>query len=307
MESIEIDRSKVIKALKALDPNKTPGPDGLHPKVLMEVADQIGEPVHMIFVDSLTSCSLPNWCVLANITALYKGGARENPSNYRPVSLTSVLCKVLEKIIRECITGHINVEELLNSNQHGFTAGRSCLTNMLETFNDWMELYDEGHPLDVVFLDFRKAFDRVPHERLLFKLRKLGINNDLLTWIEYFLKDRQQRVVLNKSESSWNKVYSGVPQGSVLGPILFLLYVNDLPNYIKSSCKIFADDTKIYSKVDNNSDAERIQQDLDDLVYWSGTWLLSFNAAKCKVMHIRRNNNRVEYEMERCKVRVCPR
>ena len=145
-----------------------------------------------------------------------------------------------------------------------------------------MDLSDEGHPLDIILLDFRKAFDRVTHERLLFKLKKMGIQGRLLAWIQSFLGNRKQRVVLNHTESKWRSVYSGVPQGSVMGPTLFLIYINDLPDYVKSSCKIFADDTKIYAKVGNMADVERIQKDIDELVEWSRTWLLNFNAGKCK-------------------------
>ena len=295
---IHLEKDKVVKLLKALDPSKTPGPDGLHPKVLMEVAEQIGEPVYWIFRDSLQLSIIPEYWEVANITPIFKGGDRSNSSNYRPVSLTSVLCKTLEKIVREGILDHICRENLFSQSQHGFRNGRSCLTNLLETFKEWMDLCDEGHPVDVVFLDFRKAFDRVPHGRLLFKLQKMGIRGDLLAWIESFLGNRRQRVVLNQTESSWNSVYSGVPQGSVLGPILFLIYINDLPECVKSSCKIFADDTKIYGKADTLQDVEKIQKDLDMLVGWSQTWLLDFNTGKCKVMHVGLRNEMVNYFME---------
>ena len=298
LSMVQLDREKVIKALKNLDPNKTPGPDGLHPRVLMEVAEQIGDPVLKIYRESIQYSTIPEYWEVANITSIFKGGDRSNPSNYRPVSLTSVLCKTLERLIREGMLEHIDNEDLFSQCQHGFRSGRSCLTNLLETFQDCMELYDDGHPLDIIFLDFRKAFDRVPHGRLLFKLKKMGFQGELLSWIENFLRNRRQRVVLNQTESSWRRVYSGVPQGSVLGPILFLIYINDLPEYVKSSCKIFADDTKIYSKVDNENDARLVQEDIDKLVSWSQKWLLSFNAEKCKVMHIGRRNDRERYYME---------
>ena len=304
LNSIDLNRERVLKALKDLNPNKTPGPDGLHPKVLKEVAESICDPVYYIFLRSLETSEVPDFWELANITALFKGGDRSDPSNYRPVSLTSVLCKTLEKIIREEIVNHIDTEGILSENQHGFTNGRSCLTNLLETFNDWFEMFDNGHPVDTVFLDFRKAFDRVPHARLLFKLRKIGITGQLLSWIECFLKNRKQRVVLNKTESSWKPVVSGVPQGSVLGPVLFLIYINDLPDYIKSSCKIFADDTKVYSKVESMEEITGLQNDLENLVSWSEIWLLSFNAAKCKVMHIGRRNHMADYHMGETRLQV---
>ena len=198
LREVRLDRGMVLKVLKNLDPNKTPGPDGMHPKVLLEVAEEIAEPVYMIYEESLLTSSIPDYWEreVANITSIFKGGDRKDPGNYRPVSLTSVLCKALEKLIREKILDHICREDLFSQSQHGFRTGRSCLTNLLEALQDWMDLSDEGHPLDIIFLDFRKAFDRVPHERLLFKLKKMGIQGRLLAWIEGFLGNRKQRVVL---------------------------------------------------------------------------------------------------------------
>ena len=139
---------------------------------------------------------------------------------------------------------------------------------------------------DIIYLDFQKAFDTVPHKRLLQKLKGYGIISHLLKWIENVLKDRQQRVVLNNSHSMWAPVTSGIPQGSVLGPILFTIYINDLPDIVKNITKLFADDTKIYSIVNNTTDKENLQTDLNNLTYWSKTWLLIFNKKKCKHLHL---------------------
>ena len=183
--------------------------------------------------------------------------------------------------------------------QHGFLKGKSCLTNLLEALDDWTAAYDERRPQDVFYLDFQKAFDSVPHLRLIYKLEKYEIRGRVLKWIEAFLSERKQRVCINSSQSGFASVRSGVPQGSVLGPILFLLYINDLPTGVQSTIKIFADDTKIYGDVSNHQQLQILQADLERLCAWSRTWLLSFNEEKCKVMHLGLHNPRERYESRR--------
>jgi ribonucleases P/MRP protein subunit RPP40 len=157
---------------------------------------------------------------------------------------------------------------------------------MLEALNDWTQALDDGYGLNVVYLDYRKAFDTVPHRRLIAKIRSCGITGKLLQWIEDFLMGRKTRIKVNESYSEWLEVISGVPQGSVLGPLLFLLFVNDLPDWIKSSIKMFADDTKMWRVIKNEEDKETLQSDLNKLMEWSDKWLLRFNQDKCKVMFI---------------------
>ena len=159
------------------------------------------------------------------------------------------------------------------------------------------KLQDSGSPFDVLYLDFQKAFDSVPHARLVYKLRKYGIGDTLSNWIEDFLGGRKQRVCINKASSSWTKVTSGVPQGSVIGPFLFLLYINDLPGKIKSNCQIFADDTKVYQPILSLVDAQELQDDLSNLIEWSNIWLLGFNQQKCKVLHVGKTNPGYDYTM----------
>jgi hypothetical protein len=174
----------------------------------------------------------------------------------------------------------------MTKHQHGFSNKRSCLTNLLETLEEWTKAKDAGNNVDIIFLDFKKAFDTVPHGRLLHKLQSYGISGNLLNWIRNFLVGREMRVIVNGQYTEWNKVRSGVPQGSVLGPLLFLLYVNDLPDTISSSVKLFADDTKLWREIKSKEDSEELRQDLGRLNEWAKKWLLSFNISKCHVMHI---------------------
>ena len=171
-----------------------------------------------------------------------------------------------------------------------------CLTQLLEYFCDIENLLDEGNSIDVVYLDCRKAFDTVPHTHLIAKVEAAGIVGDVKNWIQSFLKDREQRVVIKSGQSTWKKVKSGVPQGSVLGPTLFLIYVNDLLDNLNSKGKLFADDAKIYRRMKNSQDRSMLQEDLNKLHAWSKKWLLGFNQDKCKVMHIGRTNPRNTYD-----------
>ena len=215
-----------------------------------------------------------------------KKGPRTEALNYRPISLTSVACKLMESLIKDQLVKYIDKNSALTRHQHGFIQHRSCLTNLLETLESWTEALDEGYGVDVLFLDYRKAFDSVPHRKLIEKLKQLGIQGSLLGWIEQFLKARTMRVGVRGAYSNWIQVLSGVPQGSVLGPLLFLLFVNDLPNWIVSSLKMFADDTKMWRSLKTEKDRVSLQQDLDNILNWSNRWLLKFNPSKCKVMHI---------------------
>ena len=233
---------------------------------------------------------MPIDCKSANITPIYKKGTRCAPSNYRPVSLTSQVCKLMESIMRDSIMAHLRRHKVMRESQHGFWQGRSCLTNQLTFLEDITKYADEGHPIDVIYLDFSKAFDRVSHNRLSAKLRAHGIGPTVARWIREWLRDRQQRVVLNGAMSGWAHVMSGVPQGSVLGPILFNIYINDIDCNISSNILKFADDTKLYRKIAAVEDVEIIQSDIRRMYQWSMDWQMLFNAEKCKTLHIGRNN-----------------
>ena len=287
----------VAKKIKAMKDNKSPGVDGIPPKLLMETVEQISIPLARVFNLSLKEGVVPFEWKEANIIPLFKKGSRNKSENYRPVSLTSVICKLLERLIKDHMVEFRVKHKLLNSSQHGFLKARSCLTNMLCFLEEITKWIDVGSPVDIIYLDFQKAFDKVPHQRLLLKLKAHGIGDSITDWIEQWLTDRRQRVVVDGEVSNWKSVLSGVPQGSVLGPILFLIYINDLDDSITSNVLKFADDTKLFRKVNTDGDKQHLQNDLDRLVKWSEKWQMLFNFGKCKCLHTGHRNLNVNYKM----------
>ena len=203
----------------------------------------------------------------------------------------------MESIVKKSMVSFFSSQSLIRMSQHGFCQKRSCLTNILEFMEDVTSSLNRHKYVDVVFLDFQKAFDKVPHQRLLLKLKSMGITGNLLSWIQHWLCNRKQRVVVSGCASSWQEVTSGVPQGSVLGPLLFVAFINDIDADILCRAKKFADDTKLYSEVSSKGDSEKFQMDLDKVFSWSQEWQMLFNIDKCKVMHIGSSNPRYPYTL----------
>ena len=177
-------------------------------------------------------------------------------------------------------------DNLFSKHQYGFIDRRFTTLQLLYILDEWTEILDNGGTVHVVYMDSMKVFDKVPHERLLAKLSAYGIGGDVLTWIRSFLLNRKQLVRVGEATSEWNEVTSGIPQGSVLGPILFVMYINDMPESLEnnSTVKMFADDSKLYHRTDNANGASDLQKDLDKLYEWSSKWLLKFHPEKCKVL-----------------------
>ena len=298
LSTFEINRKDILVKLGKLKDSKAPGYDGIVPVILRMNAEVLSVPLLSIFLESLETGMVPLDWRRANITALFKNGSREMAQNYRPISLTSQACKMLESIIKDKIVAHLDKYKLINDTQHGFVSKRSCLTNLLEFYEFVSQYTDQGYPVDVIYLDFQKAFDKVPHKRLMTKIKAMGISGNLYNWIENWLNDREQRVVLLGKNSGLKAVKSGVPQGSVLGPLLFLIYVNDIDVNINTHILKFADDTKIFSVVTTEDDVKRLRMDLKNVCAWSEEWLMLFNVKKCKILHLGYNNEKAIYEID---------
>ena len=295
IDQIVVREEDVLELLNKVNPYKSAGDDQIHGNILKECADELCEPLTKLFNLSIQSGIVPASWKSATITALHKGDEKYLTCNYRPISLTSQLCKLLEKIIRKHILAFLTENNLLSEHQHGFCEKKSCMTNLLESLEDITSMIDEGIPVDEIFMDFTKAFDKVSHERLLYKLDKIGVKGSVLRWIESFLCNRQQRTKVGQSYSKWAKVTSGVPQGSVIGPILFLVYINDLPSLIRSYCKVFADDTKFYGQASTSEECQILQDDLDRAMKWADEWKMEFHPQKCHILHFGKKNQHFKY------------
>nr|VZI33590.1 unnamed protein product [Spirometra erinaceieuropaei] len=286
IESVSFDEATVRKELMTLNESKSPGPDDIPPKLLKELAAELAKPLSRLFQASFEAGRLPADWKSARITPLHKGGSKASANNYRPISLTSICCKLMEKIIKRELMRFLEQHNLLSDAKHGFRSGRSCVTNLLNCLERWTRSVDEGNALHVVYIDFKKAFDSVPHQRLLHKLSRTGVRGNLLKWIQSFLLDRCQTVHVGGQKSTEVAVERGVPQGSVLGPTLFIIYVNDCVSELDCGVAMFADDIKLWSVIRTADDEEHLQANLNRLQQWSKAWLLPFNEKKCNILRV---------------------
>ena len=284
---LNITEDAIREKLNKLKINKSPGPDSMHPRVLHEVREALVKPFTTIFKCSVRTGTLPGPWKDANITAIHKKGDKHVAGNYRPVSLTSVACKLLESLIRDALLKYMKENKLISRKQFGFLKGRSTVLQLLKVLDRWTEILDRGGCVDVIYCDFKKAFDTVPHRRLMSVLEYYGVTGPTLSWIRGFLSDRRQRVLVNGKDSEWHSVISGIPQGSVLGPVLFVVYINTMVEKdTKSEIFLFADDAKVFNAISQEPDTNSLQKDLDDMVDWTDDSRLQFHPGKCKSMRI---------------------
>ena len=223
---------------------------------------------------------------MAIVSPIFKKGSRKVTANCRPVSLTPIRCKIMEAAVRETILTHFKKNNLLSTRQFGFLRGRSTILQLLTFLDKCVDSISRENVTDIVYFDFQKAFDTVPHKMLMVKLQAYGLSGVILNWINAFLNERTQRVIVNGIASRKEAVISGVPQGSVLGPLLFVLYINDLPDTLVCHCMMFADDTKCFREITDVADMYMLQNDLHLMEKLSKTWLLQFHHGKCVVMSV---------------------
>ena len=285
-----ISNEGVLKQLKDLNGAKAQGPDEIPPWFLKLMAVDIAPYLTDIFQVSVNTGRVPALWKQANVTPVFKKGKRGEAANYRPVSLTVVVSKILEHIISSHIMKYAEANSILSNNQHGFRARRSTETQLILTVNDIGKHLENGKLVDMSILDFTKAFDKVPHRRLIHKLCHYGMSGQIANWIQDFLSERTQRVMVEGKCSKLAPVLSGVPQGTVLGPIAFLFYINDLAANISSQVRLFADDCLLYTATTADEVSQSLQEDLVKLEKWQDDWLMSFNPSKCVTMTIGTKN-----------------
>lgn len=292
---LTISQDEVEALLSNIDGSSAMGPDELHPLMLKNCAKIISYPMYVIFSRSLSEGIVPEAWKTSTVVPIYKKGNRYDPLNYRPISLTSICCKTMERLICRHITGFLEERNILSDHQFGFRSGRSTVEQLLLVYEEVSRCVDSDRLVDVVLFDYSKAFDVVRHQILLTKLHSIGIQGDILKWVEQFLTNRLMQVSVKDQKSRPRQVTSGVPQGSVLGPLLFLIYINHIASKLKSSFKIFADDLKIYASVDRREPMltqdeyeKQVQSDIDILYHTSESWGLHMNSDKCAVLRFSR-------------------
>ena len=287
LSDIVITEESVRDAIKEMNGSSAPGPDGVAAYFFKEYADQLIYPIMKIWRTSLDTGILPEGIAKAIITPIHKGGDKSLPANYRPVALTNHLTKIFERVLRKELVKHLETNNLMNSSQHGFRSQRSTTSQLLAYYEDVLSKLEEGYVVDSIYLDFAKAFDKVDHNVLLLKMQSLKITGKILNWCEAFLKNRQQQVKVNHVLSDPVQVRSGVPQGSVLGPLFFLILMIDInAGVLKAVLGSFADDTRIWHAISAVLEASQLQEDLNKIFHWTTINNMMLNDSKSEHMRL---------------------
>ncbi|MCG8032214.1 MAG: endonuclease/exonuclease/phosphatase family protein [Candidatus Thiodiazotropha taylori] len=281
LSTITLTPPDVQSTMQSLKVGKASGPDGISNHILRELSNELSSPFCTLFNQSLRYGIFPTSYKDANVSPVPKKGDLSIASNYRPISLLNSEAKVFERLVFKHLFNHLQNNNILSSLQSGFMPGDSTVNQLTFLYHTFCEALDAGKEVRAVFCDISKAFDRVWHKGLVFKLKAAGVTGSVLHWFNNYLSDRRQRVVLPGGSSDWTFIRAGVPQGSILGPLLFLLYINDIVNDIGSNIRLFADDTSLFIIVnDPVSAATCLNSDLDKISRWAATWLVAFNPSK---------------------------
>ena len=289
LSNLIITPVEVESVLKTLPLGKAVGSDEINNRTLRELAHELSFPICSLLNQSLQLGIFPDIWKDALVCPIPKGGNAASVSNYRPISLLSCLEKVPERVVFKHLYNHFRENNILSPLQSGFIPGDSTTNQLAFLYNTFCQALDFGKEVRVVFCDVSKAFDRVWHKGLLCKLKAAGISGNLLSWFSSYLSERRQRVILPGTQSDWNYIQAGVPQGSILGPLLFLLYINDIVTDIGSNIRLFADDTCLSLIVENpDTAAQTLNSDLEKITQWANTWLVKFNPAKTESLLISR-------------------
>jgi len=287
---LKFDKHDIEEAIGELSNNSAAGPDGFPAILLKECRKEISSPLCSLWKESVKQGQVPLLFKTALVVPIHKGGNKGLAKNYRPVALTSHLIKIFEKVLRKIMVKFIDKNNLFNYKQHGFRAGRSCLSQLLSHYDTITEMLEQGLNVDVIYLDFAKAFDKVDIEIALRKLKRLGIGGELGKWLYSFLTGRSHAVTVEGILSNPFKVLSGVPQGSVLGPLLFLILIGDIDRYTVSSVvSSFADDTRIGKGISDRSDTDLLQKDLEAIYQWARDNNMEFNSEKFECLRYGNN------------------
>ena len=292
LESLTVTPDEVYKVLSGLNVSKATGPDNIGNFLLKICARPLSEPLARLFNYSLEAQKFPSRWKLSNVVPVHKKNSKNDKGNYRPISLLCNVSKVMERLVHNKMHDYLMTNSLLTPLNSGFKKHDSAVNQLIALHDNICKSLEQKHDVRVVFLDLSKAFDRVWHKGLLFKLKQLGIVGSLLSWFENYLSDRHQCVVIDGQSSDRIRIEAGVPQGSILGPLLFVIFINDIVKEIQTNIRLFADDTSLFhSIVDSHLTQRLLNQDLLKISEWAAQWLMIFNVLKNEAMTLSLRNN----------------